>query len=444
MKRVKKPVFFVVALLILALVYTSLFGVYGQNGDFKLTYIKGAGDIRWGIDIRGGVEATFSPEDGVEATMNETLTGHSDYSDWRSALYALAGVQQPGSTVALTISSQIQRAAEEALSGYTGAIVVLDPKTGAVLAKASSPTYTVDQLDAIISGGENGELLDRTTQALYSPGSTFKSVTLSAALDSGTASLDDVYYAGPSLEIGGAEVSNYGYNDYGEPTLKEGFAMSSNTVFGQLGVELGPDLLVSYANAFGFGRNIGQDFSTLASLMPVPSEMTEWETAWAACGQPVGQHESPAGPQVTVMQNAVIAQTIANGGVAMDPYVVDHVLSPEGVVTTKTTPRSLGQAISAQTAEQVKEAMLGVVDHGTGVSYIQIPGVEVAGKTGTAQVENGNINSFFIGFAPYDNPTLVISVCVEGQGEDVEGFAARIAGRVLAQALQAQSSGTGT
>ena len=390
-----------------------------------------------------GYVSTQYGSSGVEATMNETLTGHADYSDWRSALYSLAGVQQSGSTVALTINSQIQQAAEEALSGYTGAIVVLNPKTGAVLAKASSPTYTIDELDTVIAEGTGGELLDRTTQALYSPGSSFKAVTLAAALDSGTATLDDVYYAGPSIEIGGGEVTNYGENDYGEPTLREAFALSSNTAFAQLGVEVGSDLLVSYANAFGYGRSLGQDFTTLPSLMPVPSEMTEWETAWAACGQPVGQHESPAGPQVSVMQNAVVAQTIANGGVAMDPYVVDHVLSPEGVVTSTTSPRSLGQAISAQAADQLKEAMLGVVDHGTGTGA-QVYGVQVAGKTGTAQVEDGNINSFFIGFAPYDNPTLAISVCVEGQGVDVEGFAARLAGKVLARALEVQSTGSGT
>ena len=390
-----------------------------------------------------GYVSTQYGSSGVEATMNETLTGHADYSDWRSALYSLAGVQQSGSTVALTINSQIQQAAEEALSGYTGAIVVLNPKTGAVLAKASSPTYTIDELDTIIAEGTGGELLDRTTQALYSPGSSFKAVTLAAALDSGTATLDDVYYAGPSIEIGGGEVTNYGENDYGEPTLREAFALSSNTAFAQLGVEVGSDLLVSYANAFGYGRNLGQDFTTLPSLMPVPSEMTEWETAWAACGQPVGQHESPAGPQVSVMQNAVVAQTIANGGVAMDPYVVDHVLSPEGVVTSTTSPRSLGQAISAQAADQLKEAMLGVVNHGTGTGA-QVYGVQVAGKTGTAQVEDGNINSFFIGFAPYDNPTLAISACVEGQGVDVEGFAARLAGKVLARALEVQSTGSGT
>jgi peptidoglycan glycosyltransferase len=321
-------------------------------------------------------------------------------------------------------------------------VVVLDPSTGAVLAKASAPTYSYDQLDSVMSSsGSGSQLLDRTTQALYSPGSTFKAVTLSAALDTGTTTLDTVYDAEPALTIGGAEVSNYGYNDCGTPTLKEAFALSSNTVFGQVGVQVGASNLVKYADAFGYGTNAGQDFNTLVSLMPEPSEMTEWETAWAACGQPVGQHASPAGPQVTVMQNAMVAQAIANGGVVMNPYVVDHVLSPEGAVISTTQPKSLGQAISADTASQVKEAMLGVVDHGTG-TRAKVQGVQVAGKTGTAQIEDGKINSFFIGFAPYDNPTLVISVAIEGEdGADVEGYAAAVAGQVLASCLNIQALG---
>ena len=380
---------------------------------------------------------------GIESTMNETLTGRKDYSTWRSALYSMAGVAQPGSTVQLTINSQIQRAAESALSGYTGAIVVLDPKTGAVLASASSPTYSVDQLDEIISSGTSGELVNRATEALYAPGSTFKAVTLAAALDSGTTTLDSTVSAPASMDIGGAAVTNIHDADYGETSVASAFAYSANTAFAQLGVATGSSTLVSYANAFGYGQKIGQDFPSLASLMPDPAEMTEWETAWAACGQPVGQHESPAGPQTTVMQNAVVAQAIANGGVAMDPYVVSHVLSPEGVETSSISPRSLGQAISADTAAQLKEAMLGVVEGGTG-STAQVPGTRVAGKTGTAEVENGNINSLFIGFAPYDEPTLVISVCVEGQGSDVEGLAASLAGQVLSASLQAQASGAGS
>ena len=380
---------------------------------------------------------------GIESTMNETLTGRKDYSTWRSALYSMAGVAQPGSTVQLTINSQIQRAAESALSGYTGAIVVLDPKTGAVLASASSPTYSVDQLDEIISSGTSGELVNRATEALYAPGSTFKAVTLAAALDSGTTTLDSTVSAPASMDIGGAAVTNIHDTDYGETSVASAFAYSANTAFAQLGAATGSSTLVSYANAFGYGQEIGQDFPSLASLMPDPAEMTEWETAWAACGQPVGQHESPAGPQTTVMQNAVVAQAIANSGVAMDPYVVSHVLSPEGVETSSTSPRSLGQAISADTAAQLKEAMLGVVEGGTG-SAAQVPGTRVAGKTGTAEVENGNINSLFIGFAPYDEPTLVISVCVEGQGSDVEGLAASLAGQVLSASLQAQASGAGS
>ena len=197
---------------------------------------------------------------------------------------------------------------------------------------------------------------------------------------------------------------------------------------------------MSYANAIGYGQNVGQDFDCLTSLMPDPSEMTSWETAWAACGQPVGQHESPAGPQTTVMQNAILVQAIANDGIAMNPYVVGHVLSPEGVETYATTPRSLGQPISGETAEQVKTAMLEVVENGTG-SAAQVYGTRVGGKTGTAEAGGDNVNSLFIGFAPYDDPTLVISVCVEGNGSNVEGQAAAIAGQVLADSLKIQASG---
>ena len=174
--------------------------------------------------------------------------------------------------------------------------------------------------------------------------------------------------------------------------------------------------------------------------MPNPAEMTTWELAWASCGLPVGEHASPAGPQTTVMQNAVIAAAIANGGVVMNPYIVDRVLSPEGAVVSTTSPKSLGQAVSADTAAQVREAMLGVVESGTGMGA-RVPGVKIAGKTGTADVENGNFNSFFIGFAPYDHPTLVVSVVIEGNGENVLGYGAQVGGHVLAQCLNIQALG---
>ncbi|MDY3292525.1 MAG: FtsW/RodA/SpoVE family cell cycle protein [Parolsenella sp.] len=380
---------------------------------------------------------------GVEASMNDSLTGHADYSNWQNALYSLAGVNQPGNSVVLTINSQIQQAAEEALEGHVGSIVVLDPTTGAVLAKASSPTFSYNNISTILSTGDSsGELVDRSCASLYTPGSTFKVVTLAAAIDSGTATLDSSIDAPARISIGGADVTNVAGEDFGTTTLRNAFTHSSNTAFGQLAVNVGASTLVDYAKAFGYGTTLGQDFHVTASLMPDASEMTEWETAWAGSGQPVGQHSSPAGPQTTVMQNAVVAAAIANNGVVMSPYLVDHVLSPEGVTITTTKPRSLGQAVTAETAQQVKEAMLDVVQNGTGVAA-QVYGARVAGKTGTAEVAGGQINSTFIGFAPYDNPTLAISICVEGSDDDnVSGLAARLADQVLSKSLNAQAQGS--
>lgn len=380
---------------------------------------------------------------GIESAMNDTLTGHADYSNWQNALYSLAGISQPGDSVVLTIDSRIQQAAEDALEGHVGAIVVLDPSSGAVLAKASSPTYEYDEISNILnSDSSNGELVDRSTSSLYAPGSTFKVVTLAAALETGAvASLDETIDAPASIEIGGGTVTNYKNEDIGTVSLKEAFARSANTAFGQVATRVGAQNLVKYARAFGYGSTLGQDFTTVASIMSDPSAMSEWETAWAGAGQPVGEHADGNGPQTTIMQNAVIAATIANNGIVMNPYVVDHVLSPEGVVVSTTTPKGLGQAISAETAATIKEAMLEVVQNGSGQGA-QVSGARVAGKTGTAEVSDGKINSLFIGFAPYDNPTLAISICVEGSDtDDVSGLAARLAGQVLSRSLNAQASG---
>lgn len=380
---------------------------------------------------------------GVESHMNDALRGSANYSNWNNALYSLAGVQTPGASVVLTINYQMQRAAEAALAnyGYRGAIVVLDPATGAVLAKASNPSYDLSDVGAYIENTDDGSspLVDRTTQ-LYTPGSTFKLVTLSAALDTGTATLDTVYNAPASMDIGGQVVTNDHDAEYGDIDLRTALALSANTAFGQLGVQLGADNLVRYSDGFGYNTALGQDFACATSLMPVPSEMTEWETAWAACGQPVGEHESPAGPQTTVMQNAVVAAAIANHGIVMNPYVVDHVLSPEGTTVASTSPRSLGQVMSSETAAQVGDAMLEVVSSGTGTSA-RVDDYLVAGKTGTAQVGTDSINSLFVGYAPYDNPTLAISVCIEGNGEDVRGVASYVAADVLAQCLNVQAMG---
>lgn len=377
---------------------------------------------------------------GVESSQDKTLTGSKDYSSWQNALNSLAGITEPGNSVQLTIDSRIQQAAEQALAGRKGAIVVLDPRTGAVLAWASAPAYDNTDIGAAMeaanaSGGADTSMFDRATQALYSPGSTFKTVTLSSALENGVAALSSTYSSPGRMEIGGADVVSVNEQGHGTITLDRAFAVSSNTVFGQVAEQLGADRLVATAQAFGYGQNLGIDFSTVASIMPDPADMSTWELAWAGAGQPVGQGHTP-GPQTTVMQNAVIAAAIANNGIAMNPYVVGQILAPDGTVVKTTRERSLGQAVSSGTAEQVKEAMLDVVQNGSG-SAAGIAGVKVAGKTGTAETNSATPNSTFIGFAPYDTPTLAVSLVLEETTEN-EATAAAVAGQVLRAALAAQ------
>lgn len=377
---------------------------------------------------------------GIENTQNDTLTGSKDYSSWQNALSSLAGISEPGNSVQLTIDSRIQRAAEQALAGRVGAIVALDPRSGAVLAWASAPTFDNTNIQAAIeaanaSGGADTSMYDRATLALYTPGSTFKVLTLASALENGLATLDTTYDSPGRMEIGGADVVSIGERGHGKISLAKAFALSSNTVFGQVADGLGAEKLVATARAFGYGQQLGLDFTTAASVMPNPGEMTEWELAWAGAGQPVGQGHTP-GPQATVMQNALMAATIANNGIAMNPYVVSQILAPDGTVLKTTRGHSLGQAVGSGTAEQVKQAMLDVVQNGTG-SAAAIAGVKVAGKTGTAETNNANANSTFVGFAPYDTPTVAIAVVIE-QNAKGEESAAAVGGQVLRAALATQ------
>lgn len=377
---------------------------------------------------------------GIENTQNDTLTGSKDYSSWQNALNSLAGISEPGNSVQLTIDSRIQRAAEQALAGRVGAIVALDPRSGAVLAWASAPTFDNTNIQAAIeaanaSGGADTSMYDRATLALYTPGSTFKVLTLASALENGLATLDTTYDSPGRMEIGGADVVSIGERGHGKISLAKAFALSSNTVFGQVADGLGAEKLVATARAFGYGQQLGLDFTTAASVMPNPEEMTEWELAWAGAGQPVGQGHTP-GPQATVMQNALMAATIANNGIAMNPYVVSQILAPDGTVLKTTRGHSLGQAVGSGTAEQVKQAMLDVVQNGTG-SAAAIAGVKVGGKTGTAETNNANANSTFVGFAPYDTPTVAIAVVIE-QNAKGEESAAAVGGQVLRAALATQ------
>lgn len=384
----------------------------GEDGSYERVYPAG--------DLASHVVGYYSTQygaSGIEASQNDTLKGQRNFASWTDVLNDAAGIGTPGNDVRLTLNSTIQQAAQDALAGEVGACVVIDPSNGAVLAMASSPTYNAGDVEALLGqaagGSDSGELFNRATQGLYAPGSTFKIVSLATALENNVADEGTMFDSPGSMHIGNAEVTNFGDEGYGRISLAEATALSSNTVFGQLGVDMGPELLVEGAEGFGFNKDLDFDLPVATSLMPDPDEMTEWETAWAAAGEPVGEHESPAGPQASVLEMALVGCAIANDGTIMQPYLVDSVYNANGERSYQAQSSTLMQAISGETADRVKEVLKDVVNSGTGTAAA-INGVQVAGKTGTAETADGD-DGWFVGMADAnsDAPSVVVALVVE-------------------------------
>ena len=408
-----------------------------EDGTFERVYP--AGDLA--SQVVGYSSARFGTS-GIEQAYNDTLKGKENFASWTDVLNSFAGIGGAGNDVALTLNSKIQQAAQDALAGRTGACVVMDPDTGAILAMASSPTYDAADFETVIeqanADSSDTRLINRAIHALYSPGSTFKIVSLATALEDGVADENTVYDAPGSMEIGNADVVNFDGNSYGRLTLAQATELSANTAFGQLGVDMGADALVAGAEDFGFNKDIEFALTLYTSLMPDPDDMTEWETAWAASGENVGEnktanHPSPNGPQATVLEMALVGSAIANDGTIMQPYLVDGVYNANGERSFTAQPTKLMQAVSETTAGRVRDVLAGVVNNGTGTDAA-IDGVQVAGKTGTAEKVDGN-DSWFVGMAPADDPRVVVALIIE-DGE--EGVGAQKAQNVLKTALEVQ------
>jgi len=379
---------------------------------------------------------------GIESAENDVLSGgQRAYASWADVIDAASGKPVPGNDVILTIDSRVQKAAEHALAGRNGACVVLDPRNGQILASAANPGFnpaTVDKDWAKLNAdGAGSPLVDRSRLALFAPGSTFKVVTLTGALAGGVATTQTTYPGPGTLEIGGAPVRNFEGGSYGKVTLTKATTSSINTVFAALAVQMGAPALVKQADLFGFDDKPDLELPVKKSLMPDPAEMTTWETAWAGVGQPVGEHTSPAGPQATVLQMALVAAGIANDGIVMQPHLVGSIQNTLGDQLGLTSSSVYRTATDVNTAGEVTSVMQQVVTSGSG-GGARISGVAVAGKTGTAEVVKGKAtNAWFIAFAPAENPTVAMAIMIEGGG--VGGRVAAPAARpVLQAALSAQ------
>lgn len=363
---------------------------------------------------------------GLEKTYNAWLLGEPDGS-----LRKLISKEEfpSGNDLILTIDSRLQRKAKEALGSRRGSVIALNPRTGAVRALVSFPTFDPNRIDrawSSLSKSNDNPLVNRATQGLYPPGSTFKMVTLAAALDAGLMRTSDVFSGPQQLQVYGGRVTNYGKQNFAQLTLEEAFARSVNTVFAQVGLKLGGTRLVSYSERFGLNRRLPSEIEVKRSSIPPPEAMDKLEVAWTSVGQ--------GRLSVTPLQMALVGAGIANNGLIMRPYLVKEIRSPRGKLLKEQGSRVWRRAITPAVSKEVTRLMVGVVASGTGRAA-SLPGVVVAGKTGTAEIaKKKKTHAWFVGFAPAENPQLVVAVIIEGGGTGGRA-AAPIAKEVLQEAL---------
>lgn len=394
-----------------------------------------------------GYYSITSPADrGIEASRDRLLSGQSD-SLWMDRAKSLfTGTQNKGASIETSINPRMQETAYRMLGGMSGSVVAIEPSTGRILAMVSTPSYDPgaltghDSSDASRAYQElarraDNPMLNRATSQLYPPGSTFKVVVAAAALESGQYSPDSEIPAGASYTLPGtaydmtnATAAGDGAN--GKISMQDALAYSSNTAFSQLGVSLGGKTIADQAKKFGYGSTITLD-GTNSSGSPMravaskfPGEQTPDKIALAS----IGQGDTLATP----LQDAMIAAAVANGGKLMQPTLVDRVRSSDLSVISETTPSVYSQTFSADTSQALTQMMEGV----TTKSYpdLQIPGMQVAAKSGTAQIGAGNTSNdgWMIGFAPADKPKVAVAVVVHG----ISSYGMEIAGPIMKSVMQ--------
>jgi penicillin-binding protein A len=417
------------------------------SGDLKFLRVYPNGPLYAGIT---GYYSVVFGRYGLELSQNDYLAGRSSDLLTQNLVDELLGRDKRGATVVTTIDAKLQRVAQRSLGTLPGAVVALDPRTGEVLAMVANPTYDPNPLASHdpkevraaqrkLVRDPQKPLLSRATQELFPPGSTFKLVTAAAALENGMTPAT-TFPNPPALDLPNstAQLHNFGGEHClgGAPqlTLSQALTVSCNVVFGEIGLRLGAEKIVDQATAFGFNRNIPLETPFVSGRIP-PAASFEGAESFVATSA-IGQQDVRANP----MQMALVAQAIANRGVELVPHLVREVRDADGRVIKTIEPEEYGRPISRQTASELTAMMVNVVNSGTGTAA-QIPGIQVAGKTGTAETPGGNPHAWFVSFAPAEDPQIVVAVVVlngGSLGSEATGgaVAAPIARSVIEAALR--------
>ncbi len=309
-----------------------------------------------------------------------------------------------GMKVVLTLDADLQKKAFQLLRGGKGVILAINPQTGEVLTYASSPSVSLEKIKSEMGKNlKNQPLVDRISQGLYPPGSVFKIVTLAAALKEGWP-LSKTFKAPARLKVENGKVTNYQKRSYGVLSLEKAFEKSVNTVFAQVALALGREKIKKEAEKFGFNQEVSFDLPVKKSRFPLPLERID--LAWQA----VGQGKVLATP----LQLGILVSAVANGGVLKTPILIKKVETSDGQVF------SVGQAktkflLKPDVALKIKEAMVRTVNYGTG-RQAKLTGIQLGGKTGTAELDSGKPHSWFVCFAPAEKPSIVLIALVEHGG----------------------------
>jgi peptidoglycan glycosyltransferase len=406
----------------------------GNNKIFVRHYPQGAlfgNPIGYSFVTQGRV--------GFELSHNDELVGNK--TEFLSLLDELQGHAQEGDNVQSSLDPAAQRAAVDGLAGRRGAVVAIVPSTGEIKAMVSIPEYDPNQIPkhlAQLNRDSSAPLFNRATQAGYPPGSTMKVVTATAALDSGEFTPNSVLNGSSPKVIGGVSLSNSGGEQFGDIDMTTALTNSVNTWWAQVGEQLGKDEMFKYMDRYGFDAKPRLDYP---GFQLATSGIFDGNKLLDA-GDPIDIGRVAIGQErlrVTPLQMAEVAAAVANKGELMEPRLWSKVIDPDGR-ETKLDPARQSRVMSEETASELNDMMQSVVQEGTGTAAA-VSGIDVAGKTGTAEVTGGANQAWFIGFAPADDPKIAIAVTVER----TTGFGGPTAGPIFRSVaetiLQGDASG---
>lgn len=326
----------------------------------------------------------------------------------------LRGEKNLGDNVVTTLDLDLQKTASDALGNNRGAVIAMEPDTGKILCMVSQPNFNANQVDEkwqelIAPDNTKAQLVNRATQGLYAPGSTFKILTALEYIRENPSTWQDFSFnCSGAYHTGEYTIKCYHSESHGQQNLIQAFANSCNGAFAEIGLQLNPDSFHALAEQFLFNMPLPYALPYNQSSFTMTGGADEWEKLQTSIGQ--------GKTQITPLHNLLIVSAIANGGTLMKPYLIDHVENVGGQTVKKFLPSSAGSPLSATDAQMMAELLKSVVDFGTG-SALRTDRYTAAGKTGSAEFETGKeTHSWFVGYAPAENPKIAISVIAEEAG----------------------------